>query len=561
MKATKKIVCLTLAIIMSALAFVMPVAAADTTALVIVDGWSSTPLYQNFGTEEEKLIFSADEEFIEGIVKNVGSAFIKGLVGYGMADKDFEALADSVLPEVNKIFEPIGFNSDGTPIDETIGFYRTTEPVSKYTEEEKARLTTFIADTAALYGEDKTYNFTYDWRMDPTEIADELNEFIGKVRVATNSRKVNVVAMSMGSVVTLSYLAEYGGRAINNLVFASPAWQGTSLVGNIMTGDIELDIFAVENFLVKSADKSATTHITAYIISFIATYEGLSHEYFGDINAAIQGLIPYVYSDSFIPCMAGMPALWAMTPAEDYKAAKDFLFPDGMDANLEAKTDAYHKIQIKAKSIIEDAMEDGMRFGIVCGYNRQMIPLNTEYQQSDEVIDVRFMTGGASCAPYLQAYDDWAQVYSQQVEDGHNHISWDYKIDASTCMFPEQTWLLKNMSHSDYNKDNGTLDTIIWLLNADEQYTVHTDKENHPQFSLYNTYKRKRTPITVEGIIGDLDDSGAVTTVDAQIALQIAAGQKTATETQMILGDIDEDGEITTSDARAILCIAAKIPY
>ena len=486
---------------------------------------------------------------------------IKGLVGYGLAHKDFEVLADSILPVVNKYFEPIGFNPDGTPINDTIGFYRTTKPVSEYTDEEKGRLTTFIADTAALYGEDKAYNFTYDWRMDPVEIAAELNKFIGDVRVASNSRKVNVVAMSMGSVVVLSYLAEFGGRGINNLVFASPAWQGTSLVGKLMTGDIELDIFAVENFLVKSADVSATTHLTAYIISFIASYEGLSHEYFGDINQAIQGLIPYVYSDSFIPYMAGMPALWAMTPADYYEDAKDHLFPEGMDPALEAKADAYHEIQTNAKSIIEDAMKQGMRFGIVCGYNRQMIPLNEEYEQSDEVIDVKYMTGGATCAKYLQAYDDWGQVYSQKIKDGHNHISWDYKIDASTCMFPEQVWLIKNMSHSDYNKDNGTMDTIIWLLNADSQYTVLTDKENHPQFSLYNTYKRTTKPITIEGILGDLDESGAVNTVDAKLALKIAAGQQKASEYQLLYGDIDEDGEITTADARAILCIAAGLPY
>ena len=73
MKATKKIVCLTLAIVIAALAFVMPVSAADTPALVIVDGWSSTPLYQNFGTEDEELIFSADDEFITGIVEDAGT--------------------------------------------------------------------------------------------------------------------------------------------------------------------------------------------------------------------------------------------------------------------------------------------------------------------------------------------------------------------------------------------------------------------------------------------------------------------------------------------------------
>ena len=44
MKATKKIVCLALAIVMSVLAFVMPVVAADELPLVIVDGFNSTKL-------------------------------------------------------------------------------------------------------------------------------------------------------------------------------------------------------------------------------------------------------------------------------------------------------------------------------------------------------------------------------------------------------------------------------------------------------------------------------------------------------------------------------------
>ena len=237
------------------------------------------------------------------------------------------------------------------------------------------------------------------------------------------------------------------------------------------------------------------------------------------------------------------------------------MFPEGVDPNLEAMIDNYHDVQTNAQTIIENAEKQGMRFGIVCGYNRQMIPLNEEYRQSDEVIDVEYMTGGATCALYLQAHDDWAQVYNQKIKDGHNHISWDYKIDASTCMFPEQTWLIKNMSHSDYNADNGTLDTIIWLLNADKQYTVHTDKENHPQFSLYNTYKRHVTPIAVDGLLGDVDGSGAVNTLDARLALKIASGQKTATETQILYGDIDDDGKITTADARYILHIAAGVAF
>ena len=561
MKATKKIVCLTLAIVLAALAFIMPVSAAGSTPLVIVDGFNSTKLYQNFGTKDEKEAFLGNESDLETLIVEAGGAFLAGCVNYGLAEKNFEALAGCITPVINKYLEPLGYNTDGTPKDTTIGFYRSTEAIADYTAEQKADLTSFATETAKGYGEENTYNFAYDWRADPTEVADELNEYIGQIKEKTNSKKVNVVALSLGSSIVLAYLAEYGGRNINNLVFASPAWQGTSLVGDLFNGNVELDIYAVENFLVKSADVSATTHITAYIISFIASYEGLSHEYFGDINAALQGLLPYIYRDTIIPLFAGIPGLWALVPAADYDTAKTYLFPEGIDANLEAITDAYHDIQVDAKTIIDDAMAEGMRFGIVGGYNRQMAPINEKYEQSDEVIDVKNMTGGATCALYLQAYDDWGQVYKQAKNDGHNHVSWDYKVDLSTAMYPEQTWLLKNMSHTNYVLDYGTLDTVLWLLNAEEQYTVHTDKENHPQFSLYNTYKRKVTPITIEGVLGDLDDSGAVNTLDARIALKIAAGQIVPTEEQLFLGDIDEDGEISTVDARCILCIAAGVPY
>ncbi len=561
MKATKKIVCLTLAMVMVALAFVMPVAAADDMPLVIVDGFASTKLYTDFGTENQKEAFFGSDTDIEAMITDVGGAFIGGLIKYGYNDKDFEAFADSFIPALNKYFEPIAYNTDGTPKSD-IGYYVTDKPISEYTDEEKANLfTTYTLDTAKLYGEDKAYCFSYDWRKSPIDLAEELKDFINDVRAKEGAKKVNVVCLSLGSAVMLAYLDANGGKRINNCVFASPAWQGTSLVGNLFSGNIELDIYAVENYLVKSADVSATTHIAAYIISYIASYEGLSHEYFGDINAAIQGVIPYVYEDSLIPLMSGMPGLWALVPGEDYEAAKDFLFPEGIDPNLEAIIDPYNEIQTNAKQIIEDAQDDGMRFSIVCGYNRQMVPVSSEYKQSDEVIDVEYMTGGATCALYLQAHDDWAQVYTQQIKDGHNHISWDYKLDMSTAMFPEQTWLIKNMSHSQYNADDGTLDTIIWLLKADEQYTVQTDKENHPQFSLYNTYKRHVTPITIDGLLGDVDNSGAVNTVDAKLALKIAAGQVKATDYQLEVGDIDEDGEITTVDVRYILHIAGEIPY
>lgn len=561
MKATKKIVSVILAITLAVVAFVMPVSAAKVYPLVIVDGIFSTPLYKNVGTADEAPAFATDDAALEEMIKEVLGSFIGGCINFGVAKKDYNAFADKFYPVVNKYIEPIGYNADGTSKDATVGFKQNEKPMSEYTEEEKAGLSVFAEAYAKDFGEENVYNFSYDWRESPIDSAAQLADYIDTVKDDLGVKKVNVVGYSMGANVVLAYLAANGAKSINNLVFVSPAWQGTSLAGNVAKNNIEFDMFTVENYLVQLANVSATTHITAFIISYIATYDGLSKEYFGDINKAVSGILPRLYTDTVIPNIAGMPGFWSLIPAEDYEAGKGFLFGDAIDANLEAKIDAYNEIQTNAKSIIEDAMDDGMNFGIVVGYNCQMIPISDEYEQSDTIIDVKYASGGATCSKYLQAFDDWTNIYSQKVKCGHNHVSWDYKIDASTCMFPEQTWFYKNLQHSAYNVDEGTTDVIVWLLSAEEQMTVNSDKENYPQFSLYNTYKRKVTPIAMDQIIGDIDNSGAVTTEDARLALKVAAGQKKLAEDKVKYGDIDEDGKITTSDAKDILAMAAGIDF
>ncbi len=564
MKTTKKIVCLTLALIMAGLAFVMPVSAAKAVPLIMIDGIGSTKLYKNFGTEEEELVFSGDEAFIEGIIKDVGGALLGGLVSFGIGNKDFDALADKLLPAVNVYLADLGFNPDGTPVNETIGYYSTTKPVSEYTEEEKAGLSTFALAYAEKHGEENVYNFTYDWRADPIENAKLLNEFISTVKASTNSKKVNMVAMSQGSTVALAYLSAFGGHHLKNIVFAAPAWQGTGTVGDVFTNNLELDAFTLENYLVQLANGSATTHIAAFIISFIATYDGLTREYLGDLNEFVTGILPRTYTDSLIPYFVGMPGMWSLCPAEDYEAGKEFLFDSHgleIDPAYEAKIDAYHEIQVNAKTIVEKVMADGANFYIVCGYNCQMPPISNEYESSDAVIETRYMSGGATCAKYLQSNKDWGKIYTQKIKDGHNHVSWDAKVDASTCMFPEYTWFIKNQQHNNYNLENGSMDIVLWLLGSNERVTVTTDVENYPQFWLHNTYKRTTKPMPVDEVLGDVDTSGAVNTLDARVALKLASGQITASEAQLLIGDIDEDGEFSTADARSILCIAAGVDY
>ncbi|MBE6751501.1 MAG: hypothetical protein E7556_03130 [Ruminococcaceae bacterium] len=568
MKAFKKVLCITLALMLAGLALMAPVAAATDVPLIVVQGFAAIPLVKNAGTEQELQVFPPENLATDGNVAKLTTALITGFIEYGANGANWDSFGKRVLPIVKDMLADVAYNTDGTPVNDNVTHETYDEPMSSYTEEEKkAIFTAFGLKYAEQYNEDLVYAFGYDWRQSPIDCADQLNDFISYVKARTGSNKVNVVAISQGSAVTLAYLAQYGGSDINNLVFASPAWQGTSLAGDAFTGNIDIDVYAFENFMVGMSDGSATTHIMAVILSSFATSEEFTEEWFLILEKAIEGMEPRIYSDIIVPMLAGMPGLWSLVPADYYEDAKTFLFPDGVDSDLLAKIDDYNKIQTDAKRIIEEAEKAGMKFAIVCGYNRQIAPINDNLNTSDMVVDTKYASGGATCADYLTAFSDWdfggKGAYKQANPDGHYHISWDYKVDASTCMFPEQTWFIKNLQHVAYGtyEGDGTCDIVMWLLSMKKQHTVFTDKENYPQFSLYNTYKRFTKGINMDTCLGDVNHDYLITTADARLALKMAAGLKDIPEDEdkRIIIDANEDGEISTDDARFILCWAAGI--
>jgi len=83
--------------------------------------------------------------------------------------------------------------------------------------------------------------------------------------------------------------------------------------------------------------------------------------------------------------------------------------------------------------------------------------------------------------------------YIQAVADGHNHLSADRVVDASTCMYPEYTWFIKGMVHTQFNADY--YEMISWILNADTQPDVFSDAR-YPQFFILNKAENTLSPLT-----------------------------------------------------------------
>ena len=66
-------------------------------------------------------------------------------------------------------------------------------------------------------GKENVWFFGYDWRMDNRVTAVELSNYIDKVLEETKADKVNIVAHSMGGLVTSAYLAKYGDEGKKKL--------------------------------------------------------------------------------------------------------------------------------------------------------------------------------------------------------------------------------------------------------------------------------------------------------------------------------------------------------
>ena len=79
------------------------------------------------------------------------------------------------------------------------------------------------------------------------------------------------------------------------------------------------------------------------------------------------------------------------------------------------------------------------------------------------------------------------------------HIS-TFQIDASTCLFPEKTWFVKNIIHKTFPKAiNRLIDAIV---NNGSDFTVFSDPEL-PQYMLYDKEANEITPLVNENMNTD----------------------------------------------------------
>ena len=459
-------------------------ASAEKTAFVTVSGMNTFPLYDEDGTK----VYPPSTKNILALVADILPDVIRYLV-----TKDADKLADTVLPAAYKLFEPVACTKSGDskyPLH-TDTFGSLTEHVELFEGYDKDEEGVVHA-AIDRYGAENVFFFNYDWRLDPLCHADDLNKFIQQVKKQTGCRRVVLAAFSMGGTVVNAYLYKYGSSDIKTLELCSTAFQGTSAVGELFRGDIDINVEALFRRLAQLTRNGAFEQILFYLNEGL-TKNGFNGGLTDFAKELVAGVGDRLYTELFIPVFGYMPGLWALCNYDNFKSCKKYMIRGNDCGALVKRITAYHNIQGSAEYLLRRAMKNTNVY-IFAQYGMQGLPVSPlgNTGNSDNLIDTVYESGGAVCSPLGETL---GENYVQKKHRDRNYLSEDCQIDSSTCMLPDKTWFIANMGHVDYPYGAGT-DFILYFAEQNNQKTVMN--ADYTQFMSYDYQKDALSPVTAE---------------------------------------------------------------
>ena len=450
-KAISILLAFCMAFSLSATAFAAKSCSCDRTPVIYVRGFGA-PIYE---TQTNNKIYPPEEEDFKPVMSKIVFAAIALLLGFN------RAFADLAMQAAEQLFALLPCDETGVPI-------HTSNVL------DQGYPTADIHKSSSL----KTYDFPYDWRVDPMESAQQLRDYVLHVKSVTGHSKVSFMCHSMGSIVFAAYLAMYGSDEIDTVVFLAPAYKGVSILGSLLSGEAkignkgdETTAFLLSLPMLTDARLKKTVEICGKL--------RLIHLILHRLQPTLTLQFDRVFREFLRPTFAYMPGIWGFVSDKYYERAKAYSFgSDTQYTELIRKLDRYHYgVQTQLTDLLRDAQENGMKLAILSGYGISGMPLSYEHtMQSDILIATEDSSIGAVCAPYGEKLP---LSHVQSVEDGHDHISADGLVDASTCTFPENTWFIRDLMHFDFPYENEAF--LLWLFRSKEQPTIEMN-EQYPQF-------------------------------------------------------------------------------
>jgi hypothetical protein len=331
-------------------------------------------------------------------------------------------------------------------------------------------------------GEDKLYVFSYPSLDNMIDIAERLDDFIQFVKEDSGYEKVNIVPISQGGSVFVALMQIYAdeGRSLaddfNKIVFAVPALNGSTLVGEILEYGLVDEDKAIYRDLIPSL--LGENNMLSYLINIVLRFFP---------NADLNNLLDIVF-DTFISEYAGYStALWGLCPTENYPGARERYLTDECMANIAEQTDWFYNAQLNYKDHILKAVDEGVQIFDIVDYNVPLYPLvdSADTIPADGIIQLESTSMGAyGVNNDVELPDDYVPTHSNCTDPEHHDHSDPYNlIDVCTGLLPETTFYFYGQSHES-SASNDVFMKLACSIIMDSNFTsVHSYPDVFPQFN------------------------------------------------------------------------------
>ena len=594
----KRILALVLCAAMAA-SLALPAFAVEVSVnpIIYVADIEDIDLYEYPDTLNQKVVLDADSsEFRAACLKILSAVVLSG-------NKGASAVVPDVINGINAILSPIACGTTGKSKNPAVGPLHYTLPLSQYPNEPINTATvSAIADAvSSKVDRDHFYVFLYDWRLDPTENAESLRQYIETVITKTRCNAVTLVSAGYGGVVTNAYLYQYRNHAAQNVfscVFLDCPLMGNALIGDLMKGKVvkkaEDNSSLTANWNTISGDERGNAMLqymqddpnnflytltqsifgsspegqllgvlAKYMLLDILKSDGSGAKIAKMYNNFMLLATDNIYTSCLREYLRAMPGLWALVPTKDYKAAMAWLYQDAIvDYECSKRIANARAVTDNVINTLKYAQSDGIKMYVVANYGRQILPATISLDDlSDGIESTKYASAGAVT---LECPADWPYQINCMQSTLHVHRSPDNDIEAATCALPENTWFIKDLKHLDFQYDT-TAAFVAWLATSNTQRNVW-EAADYPQYMVYSKTRKTITPYSQNNgatghdyVLGDTDFDAVITPSDARAVLRIAVGLDNPSKMMRIVADVDGDGDVLPADARLVLRYAVGL--
>ncbi len=427
-------------------------------------------LRSTFSDLGDSLAGADEEQLAKEAIMSIAKVNLPFLIN-GLLYDDWSLYYENLYKEIDKLTGDAKLDCNGEPVSGT-GLSQERKDFMEYARNNDKK-------GEKGYYDSFDYHFWYDWRLDPLETADKLNDYIKDVKKATKCEKVGINASCIGTIVTTAYVAKYGVDDIQGIGYTGSLANGAEILSETISGKFDLNSNATSRILMDSAyiglfnlDEFINTSIdlvlAAGVIEFIEA----------DIRANVYDKVAKgVTSALALSTLFTYPSYWAAVSAEDYDEAMLHVFGEEDSekrkeyAGLIEKIENYDKVvRQNFSDIIKSIGEGGANFGAIAKYGFQILPICQSYDVvGDQFVSAARASFGATTSTIYDTLSD--NYIAERTALGFGkYISPDKQIDASTCLYPDSTWFAKNSSHSEYTSYEKKI--LYEVATADRQLTT-----------------------------------------------------------------------------------------